>query len=70
MAISDVLLEQISQITNIMYSKFVNIQFVKIIYMVQDVSKVLLKNFRINKLHTCIMCLKTKLDKCMKLFPE
>ena len=49
-AISDVLLEQISQITNNMYLKFVNKQFVKIIYMVEDMSKVLLKKFGINHL--------------------
>ena len=50
MAISDVLLGQISQITNNMYLKFVNKQFDKIIYMVEDMSKVLLKNFGINQL--------------------
>ena len=50
MAISDVLLEQISQITNKMYLKFVNKQFDKIIYMVEDMSKVLRKNFGINQL--------------------
>ena len=44
-ALSDVLLEQISQITNNMYLKFVNKQFVKIIYMVEDMSKVLFKMF-------------------------
>ena len=42
-AIRDVLLEQISQITNNMNLKFVNKQFDKIIYMVEDMSKVLLK---------------------------
>ena len=47
MAISDVLLEQISQITNKMYLKFVNKQFDKIIYMVEDMSKVLRKKFGI-----------------------
>ena len=49
-AISDVLLEQISQITNNMYLKFVNKQFDQIIYMVEDMSKVLLKKFGINQL--------------------
>ena len=49
-AISDVLLEQISQITHNMYLKFVNKQFDKIIYMVEDMSKVLLKKFGINQL--------------------
>ena len=50
MAISDVLLEQISQITNKMYLKFVNKQFDKTIYMVEDMSKVLRKKFGINQL--------------------
>ena len=50
MAISDVLLEQISQITNKMYLKFVNKQFDKIIYMVEDMSKGLRKKFGINQL--------------------
>ena len=54
MAISVVLLEKITKITCILYFKFVNIYFVKIIYMVQDVSKVLLKNFRITQLH--VLC--------------
>ena len=59
MAISVVLLEKITQITCILYFKFVNIHCVhmyilhKIIYMVQDVAKVLLKNFRITQLHVC-----------------
>ena len=69
MAISVVLLEKITQITCILYFKFVNIYFVKIIYMVQDVSKVLLTNFRITQLHVfCV--LNTNLDQCIKLFPQ
>ena len=63
MAISDVLLEQISQITNNMYLKFVNKQFVKIIYMVEDMSKVLLKKLESTNYRKYIMCLKIKLDK-------
>ena len=65
-AISDVLLEQISQITNIKYFyKFVKKKFVKIIDMVEDMSKVLLNNFGIIQLPYIhiIMCRKTKLDK-------
>ena len=69
MAISVVLLEKITQITCILYFKFVNIYFVKSIYMVQYVSKVLLTNFRITKLH--VLCVyNTNLDQCIKLFPQ